>query len=106
MQKVFYRPYNSYEGIGARLYRSCWEIKDDINEIRRKIDSAMERLNVRSILTDALSRYAESEPAVWVPELEALVREADETLDELNELRETLDILKEELEDTRWAVGI
>ncbi len=106
LQTVFFRPHSNYEGIGARLYRSCGEIKEDMDKIREKIDASLGMLNIRTMLTEAMARYAEAEPEVWIPELEGLVAEADATLAELNSLRDTLDILKTELEETRWAVGV
>lgn len=106
MQTLFFRSHNNYEGIEVRLYRSCGEIRRDMDVIKERIENAVSMLNIRNMLTEAMARYAESEPEVWIPELENLVATADETLNELKSLRESLDVLRGELEDTKWALGV
>ncbi len=106
MKTVFFRSYDNYEGIGSRLYRSCGEIRQDMDRIKERIEEAVSMLNIRNMLTEAMARYAESQPEVWIPELENLVSQANETLGELVTLRDNLDTLRCELEDTRWALGV
>ena len=98
---MFYVRSDSYEGTPAELYRRPEQIRRDMDGVRKSIDSIMERLNSRSILTEVLASLAEREPARWIPELEAIVAEASESLAALNELRSTLDELSRELEDTK-----
>lgn len=105
MQTVFARDYNTYEGEVPRLYRSTDEIGRDIQRIKERITEVFGMLNVRNMLTEAISAYAESEPEMWIPELRRLVEEADDTLSQLNDLRVGLDILRAELEDAKWALG-
>ena len=88
-----------------RLYRTTDEIGRDIQSIRGRISEVYSRLNIRNMLTEAITAYAESDPEFWIPELRELVEEADDTLLALRELRSSLDVLKAELEDAKWALG-
>ncbi len=106
LQSVFFRNYSTYEGTGARLYRSCAEIRKDIKQIKSSIEEAYAMLNIRNLLAEAIAEYAASEPEVWIPELKQIIEDADDTLTRLTDLRENLDILKSELEDTKWVLGI
>lgn len=103
---VFFRNYSTYEGVPARLYRSPDTIREDIFAIKTKIESVNERLNVRNILASMIDSCAHGEPEKWIPILSEIVAEAEESLCMLKSLRESLDILGEELEDTKWALGI
>ena len=103
---MFFRNYSNYEGEPARLYRAPEKIREDILEIKKMIESVDSKLNVRTILNAVIDEYAEGEPEKWIPVLSDVVSDAEQTLDRLKTLRESLDILFEELEDTRWALGI
>ena len=103
---MFFRNYSTYEGEPARLYRSPEKIREDIFEIKTRIEAVDRMLNVRNILTAAIDKYAMGEPETWIPALAEIVADAEETLDRLKALRENLDTLTEELEDTKWALGI
>ena len=103
---MFFRNYSSYEGEPARLYRSPERIREDILDIKTKIESVKGMLNVRNILTEVIDEYAKGEPEKWIPALSEIVTEAEDTLDRLKKLREDLDMLSEELEDTVWALAM
>ena len=103
---MFFRNYSSYEGEPARIYRSPERIREDIFDIKTKIESVKAMLNVRDILTAVIDEYAKGEPERWIPALSDIVSEAEDTLDRLKKLREDLDILSEELEDTVWALAM
>ena len=103
---MFFRNYSTYEGEPARIYRSPEKIREDIFEIKTKIESVDSMLNVRSVLTDMMDRLADGDTSDWVVALSELVAEAESTLALLKGLNESLDILTEELEDTKWALGI
>ena len=105
MQSVFLRSYSTYEGEPVRLYRTTEEIGRDIRSIKEKISEVNSMLNIRNVLTEAMAAYAESEPEMWIPELRVIVDEADDTLGVLRKLRGSLDLLKAELEDAKWALG-
>lgn len=101
-----YRESDAYAGTPARVYRSLGEIRRDICYIRGEIKEAGESLNMRALLLDFLDRLRDSEPCEWLPELEAAVAEAREAYDSLRELNEELVCLREELGDTRCAMGV
>ncbi len=103
---MFFRNYSTYEGEPARLYRSPDKIREDICEIKTRIKAVDSKLNIRNILTEVMDECAFSEPEKWIPALAAIVEDAEEMLDRLKSLRESLDLLGEELEDTKWALGI
>jgi seryl-tRNA synthetase len=103
---VFFSNYSSYEGEPARLYRSPERIREDILDIKTKIETVKGMLNVRNILTEVIDEYAKGEPEKWIPALSEIVAEAEDTLDRLKKLREDLDMLSEELEDTVWALAM
>lgn len=103
---VFFVNYSTYEGEPARLYRSPDKIREDICEIRTRIKSVDSKLNIRNILTAIIDEVADGSPEKWIPALAAIVEDAEQTLESLNSLKESLDLLGEELEDTRWALGI
>ncbi len=103
---MFYTNYNSYEGDPIRLYRSVGEIRRDITDIKRRIEQSGERLNVRMLLGEIATECVGKDADQWVPLLRELVDEAEDTLDELHKLKDGLGRLFEELEDTKWALGI
>ena len=103
---MFFRNYSSYEGESARLYRSPERIREDICDIKTKIETVKRMLNVRDILTEVIDEYAHGEPEKWIPALSEIVLEAEDTLDRLKKLREDLDMLSDELEDTVWALAM
>ena len=103
---MFFVNYSTYEGEPARLYRSPDRIREDICEIRTQIQSVDSKLNIRNILTAIIDEVSEGNPERWIPALAAIVKDAEDTLKSLNSLKESLDLLGEELEDTRWALGI
>ena len=97
---------NSYLGTVSRIYRSPSEIRDEMNEIKAKISEANETLSVHNLLMEVMSEWATKEPEKWIGELEETLDFAKESLAELTELKEALDALREELEVTRWALGL
>lgn len=103
---MFFRNYSTYEGEPARLYRSPKRIREDILDIKTRIDTVNAQLNVRDVLASVLDGTVGTEPERWIPTLVDLVAEAEEALSELKSLKESLDILSEELEDSVWALGI
>ena len=103
---MFFRNYSTYVGEPARIYRSPERIREDIFDIKTKIESVDSMLNVRSVLTDMMDRLADGDTSDWIAALSELVAEAESTLALLKGLNESLDILTEELEDTKWALGI
>ena len=88
------------------LYRSPYEIRRDIGEINQRIKDTDEKINVRILLTDLLTRCADGRAEEYMPELQQAIREAEGVLSNLSELCRRLGNLKREMEDTVWALGI
>ena len=103
---MFYLNYSTYEGEPARLYRTPAEIGRDIILIKDKIDKTSRMLNIRGLLTDAVSEYAKGDPDKWAKALGALVSETEDTLETMRKLKRNLDSLMSELEQTKCALGI
>ena len=103
---MFFRNYSTYEGGPARIYRSPDKIRKDIFDIKTKIETVNAKLNVRDVLASMIDECAKGEPDKWIPVLSDIVSGAEESLEHLKSLKESLDILSDELEDTKWALGI
>lgn len=103
---MFYTQASAYEGEPVRLYRTPMEIRRDIAEINEKISKADGRLNIRVLLGELMTEYSEGDPEEWLPELARLLSDAEEVLSELTTLKESLERLNRELEDTVWVIGI
>ena len=89
-----------YEGTPPRLYRSPEEINRDIRDLRGRIESLNGMLNPRNIINEMLSECASGNACDWVSALRAIVDDAEQTLESLNELNESLDGLTKELKET------
>lgn len=96
---------NPYEGAPPRLYRGCEEIRSDITELRAELREIEEKLTVRNVLMELVSSTQQSDPAAWVPVLEEIAAEAREALDRLSSFGERIEELREELLETRCALG-
>ncbi len=103
---MFFSSYNSYEGEPARLYRSPDAIRRDINEIKEKIRKVDSEFNIRNLITEMLGSSRGESIETWLPVLASIVSDAEDSLEELHRLRDSLDVLTEELEDTGWVMGI
>ena len=103
-EKMIYRSATCYCEEG-RLYRSSFEIRRDILEIKAKIRRINSMVNIRGLVVELLAECEGSEPEAWIPRLKEIVDDADESLSELGELCERLTELREELSDTLWALG-
>ncbi len=98
------RPYDFNEGLPPRIYRRPSEIRDDISKIRGEIKEIENMLTVKNLLMEIITEQA-GLPAKWVPELEDAAAYARESLDKLTSFSTRLDELREELYDTRCAMG-
>ena len=96
---------NVYEGMPARLYRSPCEIRRDMTRISKQIKEADEMLSIRNILVEMLTECSGSEPSRWITELEEIVKDARDSLDNLQRLKGAIDDLSEELEESLCAIG-
>ena len=101
-----YRSYDFKSGMPPHIYRSLTEIRTDMGKISGEIAATNQKLNIRSMLMDLISRERCEKPKSIIPELEEIVGEAREALDRLAELEEELTALHEELRSTRCAMGV
>lgn len=101
-----YRVNSFYSGESPRIYRNTGEIRKDIKRISDEIRESNERLNLRALLLDLVDecRAEELKPAIWIPELSAALDEAREAYERLSTLYDELEILHEELRETRCAL--
>lgn len=101
-----YRENDIYSGEGARIYRNTAEIRKDIRRISDEIRVSNERLNLRALLLDLVDegRGEDIRPAIWIPELSAALKEAEEAYEHLCTLHDELEILHEELRETICAL--
>lgn len=100
-----YRTFDTENGTPPRIYRTPAEIKSDIQKISFKIKETSSMLNIREMLVNILmSEHADS-PEKLIPELEDAISEARWALDSLNNLKEELDSLEDELKEVRWLFG-
>lgn len=88
------------------FYRSTESIREDIASIRTKIDEVKHSFSVRELLIDMLSDSYRREPNEWIYDLEILVAEASSASARLNELREELGFLEEELGEARCRLSV
>ena len=101
---MFTRPPSNYYGIPERIYREPKEIQEDIAAIKHRIDRINRCLNVREVLEGMISSYADACPERWVPALSEIAADAADSLNDLIELNKTVDMLMDELEETRCAL--
>ncbi len=73
--------------------------------MRDKLDGMEKMINVRRLLSEVMTEAAERNPEEWVTRLRETLEEAEATLNTLRELKESLDMLECELEDTLWVLG-
>ncbi len=101
---MFYTNISPYEGERVRLYRSPNEIRRDIAEINQRIRTVDERLNIRKLLTELFTECSAGDPDGWVKEFSRMLDDAKEGLEQLYSLRDGLEMLNRELEDTLWVL--
>ena len=93
-------------GEATRLYRDPGEIRRDMDRINSEIKRTSAMFNIRNMLIELLMRSEGENEEKTIEELELLVEEAKSALEELTELKNSLSGLCEELEETRWEMGI
>ena len=102
-----YRESDMSIGAGARVYRSLYEIKRDLDEIKLKIKEANGRLDLRQTLLNLSEECLSSTNAdAWIGELSRAVEEAKCAYASLSGLKLELGALCEEMRETRWAMGV
>lgn len=94
---------NMDEGHGARLYRTTGEIQDDIVKITARIRQASARLRIHDLIVAAVAENRD--PARLIPALAGIVEDAEATLAELTEWRDTLSLLRDEMAEVCFLTG-
>lgn len=92
------------EGRPPRLYRSVEEIRRDIGRIKSELTESDEMINVRNILSELISELENNEADKWQSSVERLIEDAQDAMIMLTKLKDKLDMLNCELEETRCAI--
>ena len=92
------------EGRPPRLYRSVEEIRRDIGRIKSELTESDEMINVRNILSELISELESNEADKWQSSVERLIEDAQDAMIMLTKLKDKLDMLNCELEETRCAI--
>ncbi len=98
-------PSRPYEGAPPRLYRGCDEIKKDMAEIKEEISGIEAKLTVRNVLMELITAADKSDPKAWIPVLQDITADAEESLKLLNSFNDRIEELREELMETKCALG-
>ncbi len=100
-----YRTFITNEGMPCRIYRDESDILSDILNLKVKVEHMRSRLNIRSVLLEKLSDDELSDRKNLIPRLEAALSEAEELSAELKCAEEGIQLLKDELYESRCARG-
>ncbi len=101
-----YRGYDNECGLPPRIYRSPSDVRRDINEVRSAIDKINSKLNIRGLLLEMITDEEKLSPKDVIPTLEAMLKEAEDALSRLDELRCELALLEEELYEIKCEMRI
>ena len=82
-----------------RLYRRGDEIRDDISDVKRKIEEIGASLSIREMLMELISDKRERCMAEWLYDIEAILGDAEKAYYKLGDLREELRLLEAELSE-------
>lgn len=102
---MFFTNYDTYEGRPPTIFRAPEDIKRDLFNIREKISQTNERLNLHSTLMELVARMSEGDAEDWISDLKYITLEAEESLEQLGLLKEQLEDLTLELEETLCVIG-
>ena len=89
--------YEGFFGVGAGVYRSSSEVREDIRYISERIAEVNEMLNIRELISDIFDEEKEYDTIKKAEAITELLKYAEEALCELRLLNERLDELKCEL---------
>ncbi len=98
--------YSSEEGSPTCLYRMPSEIRLEMERVNKRINELSAATNIRNMLTEILACSAANSADECISELEDVINEAKEGLSELGRLKSVLEILSDELDETRSVMGL
>ena len=94
-------------GAPARVYRTLFEIKRDLDDIKERIKEANGRLDLRQTLMNLSAEcLASGNSEAFIGELSGAVEDARCAHASLSGLKLELSALCEEMRETRWAIGV
>ena len=94
-------------GAPARVYRTLFEIKSDLDDIKERIAEANGKLDLRQTLLNLSEEcLSVGNAEVWIGELSRAVDDARSAYSSLSGLKLELCALCEEMRETRWAMGV
>ena len=105
-ERKMYRECDIGIGAPARVYRTLFEIKRDLDDIKQRILEANGRLDLRQTLIGLSEECLSAANAdEWIGELSRTVDDAKSAYASLSGLKIELSALCEEMRETRWAMG-
>ena len=87
-------------------YRGTDKIREDISEVRGRIDEIKASLSIRELLVDLLCDTREKDTSEWLYDLEALLGEAESAYRKLGALKEELCYLEAELGEAKCVMRL
>ena len=102
-----YKESDTTVGTPARVYRTLFEIKCDLDDIKERIKEANGRLDFRQTLLNLSAEcLATGNSETLIGELLSAVEDARCAHASLSGLKLELLALCEEMRETRWAMGV
>lgn len=106
-EKEMYRERDVSIGAPARVYRTLFEIKRDLDDIKERIADANGRLDLRQTLLNLSEEcLSVGDADACIGELSRAVEDARCAYASLSGLKLELSALCEEMRETRWAMGV
>lgn len=92
-----------HSGVGRySIVRLPSEIREEISRVSERISILTEQIDIREMLGEILSMAKSESCEKCLNELEEMIDSARESLRELERLKKSLELLAEELEDSKW----
>ena len=87
---------------GVRIMRMPSEIREEIIRVNQRIAVLNGQIDVREMLGEMLLIANNESSERCIAELEDIIESARESLAELDRLKKSLEILADELEESKW----
>lgn len=90
-------------GVGRCIsVRMPSEIREEISRVSERISLLTEEIDIREMLAEMLCMTKSKPAEKLLSELEEIIESAKESLRELARLKKSLELLAEELEESKW----